>query len=317
MKRSLGLTLAVFAGTLVLAVLLVGFRLLQGGVIYSAYAHICAPLNFHGGVADFNGDTVNDFHVEIDADTCEGGCFDVDWSASVSPGPHDVAVCSTSAPSSIGAIEFVLNYDPTLESCEDIDCGHGNCIDDNPDLNEAALGEGWDCDIFGLEPTCRRDGIDGKAWLACWSIIGPYVSPTGDVSFPLAYLTLNAVGYGVENLTLSNVIVADGNAVEIGTCNPAVSYGTVCEGAYVYLPSPTASPTLTATPTRTATPLPTPAGVGGKVMPPLPPQSSDSGALSGGSLDVMMLCSVLLGILAAGIGVALHVKRSRRRPSAP
>ena len=49
MKRSLMLTLAAIAGTAILAVALIGFRLSQGGLDYSAYAHI-ADINGNGTI---------------------------------------------------------------------------------------------------------------------------------------------------------------------------------------------------------------------------------------------------------------------------
>ena len=200
MRRSLLLTLMAIAGTAIMAVSLVGLRLSLGGLDYSAFAH----------VYDHDGSTTNDFHAEIDADATNGTapCAPVNYNAFIEPGVHEVAVCTTSAPTAFGAFSFTLNFDTALNTCADVNCAAGDCLDDNPDANAGAtlgsgtptspnLGTGWDCNIMDLaQPTCAKDGTAGKAWIGCWSLTGPYTSPTGDVSFPLAVVTFNAVGRG-------------------------------------------------------------------------------------------------------------------------
>ena len=249
MKRSLLLTLMAIAGTAILAVSLVGFRLSQGGLDYSAFAHIY----------DYDANTTNDFHAEVDADATNGTapCAPVDATAAVYPGVHEVAVCTTSAAANLGALAFVLNFDPALNTCTDVNCAAGDCLDDNPDANAGAtlgsgvptspdLGTGWDCNIMDLaQPTCAKDAVAGAAWIGCWSLTGPYTSPIGDVSFPLAVVTFNAVALGTDALTLSTVILGDSAGGEIGSCNPVSSVGINCAGATVDkvpVPSPTPLP---------------------------------------------------------------------------
>ncbi len=145
MKRSLLLTLMAITGTAILAVALVGFRLSQGGLDYSAFAHI----------VDYDANTTNDFHVEVDGDADNGTapCNPVDVAPSVLPGTHKVAICAASAGETVGAFSVKLVYDDTLNQCPDVGCndgpnppdppvvGNAKCLDDNPDANAGATGQ--------------------------------------------------------------------------------------------------------------------------------------------------------------------------------
>ena len=129
------------------------------------------------------------FHASIDAVPGNGTspCNPVDAAAAVPLGSHQVAVCIESAPSSLGAFSFTVNFDTALNSCTDVDCTAGDCLDDNPDANDGTtlgsgvptspdLGGAWDCNIMDLaQPTCAHGGA-GHAWMSCWSLTGPYTS---------------------------------------------------------------------------------------------------------------------------------------------
>ncbi|MGD0766191.1 MAG: hypothetical protein ABR978_07795, partial [Dehalococcoidia bacterium] len=124
MRRFLVQSAAGLAGIAILAIALVGFRLAQGGVDYSAYAH----------TVDLNGDTVvsgpGDAHLEIDMQPNRttggktGPCNPVDDASTVSVGQtYSVAVCLTSA-GAIGAVgnepnafNFNLVFDDSLNQC--------------------------------------------------------------------------------------------------------------------------------------------------------------------------------------------------------
>ena len=271
MKRSLLLTLMAITGTAILAVALVGFRLSQGGLDYSAFAHII----------DYDGNTTNDFHVEIDADSTNGTgpCNPVDVVANVAPGTHQVAICVGSPADKVSAFSAVLDYNAALNSCPDEECavsGGTNCVDDNPDANVGAtlgsgvpttpnLGTGWDCSGFGFtEPACNVDidgdtVLDGAAKIDCLSSVGPYTSPIGDLSFPLAVVTFDVIAEGIDTMDLSVVVLGGVAAAgEIGSCNPLIAIEMPCYGItdlknITQTPTPTQTPTATSTQTATHT----------------------------------------------------------------
>jgi len=267
---------------------------------HTSFAHIIMPTP--GGPSLF--------HASIDADPWNGNgpCNPVDAAHAVPSGPHEVAVCIESAPASLAAFDFTVNFDPALNSCTDVSCPSGDCLDDNPDANAGLtlgsgvptlpwLGGNWDCNPSDVvEPTCEKYGIPGKAGMACWSLTGPYTSPTGDVSFPLAVLSLTAIAEGIDSMTLENVVLGDTDIVEIGTCNPAMNVPIDCYGAEVYPPPP---------PTPTATPTPTrPPGVGGTIkLPPSAVAAQSNGSPNYSGWTTQGYAALAGGVAAAAIAI--------------
>jgi hypothetical protein len=65
------------------------------------------------------------------------------------------------------------------------------------------------------------------ARISCAAVAGPFESPVGaGVSFPLAVLTLNAVDYGLDTMTISGYVA--GQFAQLGSCNP-VTQVEMCE----------------------------------------------------------------------------------------
>ena len=222
------------------------------------------------------------FRVFIDADTSDAICdLPEDSSVSVPPGAtgFSVAVCVEDPPAAVGVFAFDVLYDDTVIVAPEVaDVGAG--LDDNPDANQAALGDGWDCSGFGLAfPRGDADAASGPghgdARLGCASLVGPYpFATTGYV----ALVNFQAQGVvGSSTLALASVVLGDDVADEIGSCNPSVSFSMPCVDGAV---SVGGAPVVTATPggTPAATPGSTPAGPPGTTPTPAPtppPEQSD------------------------------------------
>jgi hypothetical protein len=265
------LTLAAVAGTAILAVALIGFRLSQGGLDYSAYAHI----------VDLNGNTVispsaamdkQDTHVELDLIQDAGGtwCNPVDAVASVGVGDtYSVAFCLTTAGAPPGGFQFDVVYNSTLNDC--VDSAEATGFDANPDANlgvtlfsgtdpaPTGLGTNWNCNLGGVAPpTCSN--LEGHAFLQCNTVTGTSTLPFGNaVSEPIAVLTFKAMAVGVDNLSLANVEVDDPDVNAIVDCFPSDTvYCIGAEDSKVPTSTPTEGPTATDTPIPSATPTATP-----------------------------------------------------------
>ena len=248
MKRSLLLTLAAIAGTAILAVALVGFRLSQSGLDYTAYAHYW----------DYNGDTTNDVHLELDMDITNGSgpCDPVDHAAAH---PYDstygVAVCAYSLPvgSPLGTLGFDVIYDDTLNKAPEI-ADSGTCLDDNPDANAGTttwgdgFGGGWDCASGGLAPPVGDKNPatgpgKGDAFMVCASLVGPFTLGDNETSGVIAVITFQALANGRDTLTIENGLLADLDASEIGTCNPGILFPMPCELGFDQKLAPPPTPT--------------------------------------------------------------------------
>ena len=181
-----------------------------------------------------------------------------------------------SAPQPVGAFEFNLVYDDTLNQCVEKDCltqdPARRCLDDNPDANAGAtlgsglttwpdLGVGWDCDPAdaGAEPRCDIDLETGPGYgvahLGCLSTIGPYTSPVDADHWPLAVTTFNVLESGTDTLALRDVALADQDGAE-SNCNSVWGDEIPCYGASNSKTYVTPTPTYTPTPTPTATTTP-------------------------------------------------------------
>jgi hypothetical protein len=224
-----------------------------------------------GGVASVHAGTSP--HLEIDlVNNGTGWCdpLHIDAAADriVDPSTeYQVAICATDFPGSPAAFEFEVVYDNTLNTCDNVDCPPGECLDDNPDANGGGsgttfsspnLGTGWDCDINNLrdpdppsQPTCNHGGSMGRAWIACMCTASNCATlPSGNgVSAPLAVLNLKAVADGVDHMKIENAAAGTSLVTYITRCNlPA----NACVGA---TETKTEAPTATPVP-PTSTPLP-------------------------------------------------------------
>jgi sugar lactone lactonase YvrE len=211
---------------------------------------------------------VPQFHVEID--TIQDGstfCEPVnDTSTEVFPHSHRVAVCVKDPPAAIGAFQFDLVYDDTLNTAPEV-ANVGLALDDNPDANEGAttwpnsttgddLGSGWDCSGFGVQyPTGDTDAGTGpghgRAKIVCLNLLGPWTLGDNETEGVLATVEFNVIGLGADTLHLENVEVADTMGGEMGSCNPAISVPIPCFDATEskVTPTPTPPPTYPPTPT--------------------------------------------------------------------
>jgi hypothetical protein len=205
---------------------------------------------------------VPQFHVEID--TIQDGstfCEPVnDTSTEVFPHSYRVAVCVKDPPAAIGAFQFDLVYDDTLNTAPEV-ANVGLALDDNPDANEGAttwpnsttghdLGTGWDCSNFGL--MYPKGDIDpatgpghGRARIACLSLLGPWTLGDNETEGVLATVEFNVIGLGADTLHLENVELVDSMANEIGSCNPAFLVPIPCFDATESKVTPTPTPTPT------------------------------------------------------------------------
>jgi hypothetical protein len=245
-------------------------------IVVSIVALLAAFLLATAWFAGHSRSTAADtFRVFIDADTTNGICnLPEDSSLSVSVGDSfSVAVCVEDPPAALGAFSFHVVYDDTVIRAPEVaDTGAG--LDDNPDANQAALGDGWDCSALGVafpmgdgDPASGPGG--GLATLNCMNLPGPFTfASTGY----LALVNFQTQGVaGTSALTLAQVLLNDSVATELGTCNPTVVSPVPCVdgsvsvgGAPVATSTPVVPPGTTpavtpaTTPGATPTPAPTP-----------------------------------------------------------
>jgi hypothetical protein len=220
---------------------------------------------------DARSTAADTFRVFIDTDTSDGICdLPEDSSLSVPPGASfSVAVCVEDPPAAVAAFTFSVVYDDTVIVAPEV-ADDGTALDDNPDANQAALGDGWDCSVFGTAfPQGDADPDSGPghglAKLGCLSLAGPYTfASTGY----LALVNFQAQGVaGTSALALSQVVLDDETPDEIGQCNPSLYSPVPCVDGTVAVggaPVATSTPVVTrgttpaATPAVTPTPAPTP-----------------------------------------------------------
>ncbi len=212
------------------------------------------------------GSAAPGFRVFIDADISDGICDNPaspDSSLTVTdPDGFDVAICVEDPPAPPAIFDMSVLYDDTIILAPEV-ADVGFALDDNPDLNQAALGGGWNC---SLSPSDTPRGDDdpatgpghGRARIACKSDSGPYTfTSTGHI----ALIHFNTRGIsGSTTVALSDLVLGDSNDNELGSCNPALSFSIPCvDGDVTVTGAPT--PTITPTPTLTPTPTPCPGGV--------------------------------------------------------
>jgi len=105
--------------------------------------------SFDGGTASAQGRTI-----ELDLDEDTGWCNDIDATDTVTiGGVHQAAVCIVGSGPAVAALDFVVNFDNTKNTCANTG-QTGTALDANP--NFVALGTGWDCSVGGnLYPYCN------------------------------------------------------------------------------------------------------------------------------------------------------------------
>jgi len=196
------------------------------------------------------------FRMFVDANTGDGICDLPPDSDLTVPHPtsFNVAVCVQDPPAALGSFAVEVVYDDGIIRAPEV-ANSGTGLDDNPNANQAALGGGWDCSGFGLAyPTGDVDPASGagagRAKMNCLSLVGPWTfTSTGSV----ALVSFNTQGpSGTSSLTLTNALLGDVAAAEIGGCNPVVAVPMPCVDGSVTVPGSTSPPT----PAGTATPTP-------------------------------------------------------------
>jgi len=167
-----------------------------------------------------------DLSLVVDMDASTPG---IQSSRDVNPGDvFQVGIVLTNIPPNqnniggIAAFNFQLNYDKTKIVAPTYAGGPGT--DRNPRLNLADLGgpdAGWQCLVAAEGDLDDPGGLggDGKpetgeAYLGCFSGTGTTASGT----IVLATVSFTAIAKGSTQLTLSDVAVADGVAVEFAHC---------------------------------------------------------------------------------------------------
>ena len=209
----------------------------------------------------------------LDLDTSGGPCATIDDSAThAEDDTYNVGVCIGGMQAALGAIQLSVLYDDTLNSSPNIACATGDCLDTNPDANAglttwgSSLGaSGWDCNIFDLSPPMGDKNVatgpgNGEAYLACWTLTGPYSLGDNEASGVLAQVSFTVIAGGeVDSLALGSVVIGDSAGAQIGACNPPATDVPVitCSGGDDTKLGPTPLPaTATITPTSAATRCP-------------------------------------------------------------
>jgi hypothetical protein len=204
----------------------------------------------------------------IDANGSTGGdCNPANNTATVAnPSTHTIQIClaGNTSGNAVDGTDIKILYDNTLNAGvglggSGVTCdgtvGTG-CVNDNPNLNESALGTGWACDAFGTtQPIAdTTDLTGGDTSLQCFTL-GSTTLQNGLI----ATVTFNVIGNGTDIMSFSSAtgVSIGGGVVD---CAPATS-DLNCVGATITkgtggTPVPTNTPTNTNTPVATNTPVP-------------------------------------------------------------
>jgi hypothetical protein len=251
--------------------------------------------------------------LSIDTDISDGPCTDIDSNLFTSVGQSfQVAVCVKNLGIGLAIAEFHLLYDDAIILAPEV-ADEGLGLDDNPDANAGtttwgeSLGDKVDCSQRFLAYPIGNRGLtpgEGEAFMTCTNLSGPW--PLGETANDgtLAVVTFNALKEGTSSLTLSEAVLGDSQAVEIGTCNPGVTDPMPCNDATIQVlkegqtppPQPTAaaSPQATANATAEAT-----AEATAKATPKATPEAvSESGGND-------WLWPTVIGIVAAVVVIGL------------
>ncbi len=218
-----------------LAVALVGFRLIDSGSTDVAYADPAVTLAIDVDLSNGVCGTNIDDYVEVDPSI---------------PGGHDVAICLIDLPSAtygVSAFSFDLLYDDTLNECVPVTCpaDPGTCLDDNPDVNAGSdnkYGDGlggtddgdWSCKLTGAtEPVCDADSETGAQHGAananCLATDGPYTMGDNETNGVLAVVSFDVLGPGTDVLHMANTNITGSDGMVWARCDP----GTACTDSTV------------------------------------------------------------------------------------
>ena len=140
-----------------------------------------------------------------------------------------VAIVATNLSQGVSAFNFFLDYDRTRVVAPSY--AGGSSTDRNPDMNNAAMGEGWTClpapegdvdDPGGIEGV--GNPFTGRALLSCFTTESQSASGT----LVIATVEFIAVEAGTTQLSLSNVaLFAEGLFVEFARCEGDATSGPI------------------------------------------------------------------------------------------
>ena len=281
---------------------------------------------------------------------------------------HQLAICIDNLPGAVHSFTAAISYDGALDQCIDDPChvvgglraqnGAQTCLDDNPDANAGdttwpadveGLGTGWTCSQVQVgqyqaqgfpsdEPICTFPlqampvSSEETAWIHCEGSGDYELGGDGDWG-ALAVLTLNVIGAGTDNVSISDLQVS--GAEYILECSDVdlnadlnadsiVPVDMPCQGATdikrpperhrrpteTPIPTPTSTPTVvvpTVPPPPPATPTPF-GGAGPAVIAP----ATGSGPTGSGAPWAVWLAAGLAGAALAAGGFYLRYVRSDR-----
>jgi len=271
---------------------------------------------------------------------------------------HQLAICIDNLPGAVHSFTAAISYDGALDQCIDDPCyvlgglrAQGTvetCLDDNPDANAGdttwpadveGLGTGWTCSpvqvsqyqaqyLLSSEPICTLPlqampvSSEETAWIHCQGSGDYELGKDGDWG-ALAVLTLNVIGAGTDNVSISDLQVSgEGYIFECSDAdlNADSIIDMPCQGATDikreqerHRSTPEPSPTSTATPEPpTVTPPPPPAtptpsgGAGPAIVAP----TTGSGPTGSGDSWPLWLAAGIAGAAAAAGG--LYLRRATR-----
>lgn len=142
-----------------------------------------------------------------------------------------VVVLNIPAGPGLSAFNFEVDYDRTKVVAPTF--AGGEADDRNPDLNDAAVGDGWTCLPAPQGDLDDPGGIDGdgdpatgQAFLSCFAASG---NTTG--SAVVATIEMHAIAAGTAALSLARVNVAVGDGIEIARCADSDQFVVPCAGA--------------------------------------------------------------------------------------
>lgn len=255
------------------------------------------------------------FSLSVDCDVLTPGIQD----ACVFPsGTTDVDVDivltnGTDADVTLGSHDF---FATTNESVLDPKPGSADPLNSNPDVNEQAVAEGWNCGMVS-SPDNNADPLIATSAHVCFGAGLDFPTLSAGQALPLARVRYTA-SEGAAIITLSNVQVSDETQSELFSCAPVQFFEGTCSPAYVQIgetvgtstPAPppsstaTVTPTDTVPPTSTATPTITPTPI---------PANGGVSAVLGLNQSVCIVASILY----EGIGQATAVTRCRNAHHQP
>ncbi|OGO08783.1 MAG: hypothetical protein A2Y61_05150 [Chloroflexi bacterium RBG_13_60_13] len=286
-------------------------RLLVGLVVLTVAMLVSAgSTGPDGGVAPVSAQGVE---LSIDTDISDGPCTDIDSKLYTSVGQSfQVAVCIKGLGIGLAIVELHVAYDDAIILAPEV-ADEGPGLDDNPDANAGTttwgegLGDKTDCSQRFLAYPKGNRGFtpgQGEAFMTCMNLAGPWPMGENASEGPLAIITFNALKEGTSSLTLSPAVLGDRYAIEIGTCNPAVSEPMPCKDATIQVlkEGQTPPPESTAAASSEATPGATP-GVTPNTTPKATPKATPEAVSEDGGND--WLWPTVIGIVAAVVVIGL------------